>query len=130
MSKTQKDKINQLLNEKGKKKRELAAFLEIHENGINRLINNPNISKKRLEQIAEFLKIDISTLLHSIYAIESEELLEEDNPSSDIVNDSEISEELILKLSEIIKYQKMISDLEKKNGEHLTQIINLLTKKF
>jgi hypothetical protein len=45
---------------------------------------------------------------------------------SDRVNDSEISEELILKLSEVIKGQKLIGDMMKKNGEILTEITDLL----
>ena len=125
----QKDKIEQLLKEKGKKKRDLATFLDIHENGINRLIANSNISKKRLEQIAEFLGIDITALLHILYSFKVESSYY-DEYEPDIVNDSDINEEVILKLSEIIKGQKMINDLERKNGENMTKIINLLTKKF
>ena len=130
MTITQKDKFEQLLKEKGKKKRDLAAFLEIHENGINRLIANSNISKKRLEQIAEFLGMDVTVLLHVLYSFEVENQSDEDEHTPDVVNDSDINEEIILKLSEIIKGQKMINDLERKNGENITKIVNLLTKKL
>jgi plasmid maintenance system antidote protein VapI len=130
MAITQKDKFEQLLKEKGKKKRDLATFLKIHENGINRLIANSNISKKRLEQIAEFLGIDVTVLLHILYSFEVGDQSEKNEYKLDVVNDSDINEEIILKLSEIIKGQKMISDLERQNGENITKIVNLLTKKL
>jgi DNA-binding Xre family transcriptional regulator len=139
MSEIQKNNFTQLLKEKGKSKRELANFLEIHENGINRMLSNPDIRLKRLEKIADFLDIDVSILIKIVYSSKHEAIpyatemdTEETNDliysksHSDRVNDSEISEELVLKLSEVIKGQKLIGDMMKKNGEFLTEITDLL----
>jgi DNA-binding Xre family transcriptional regulator len=138
MSEIQKNNITQLLREKGKSKRELANFLEIHENGINRMLSNPDIRLKRLEQIADFLEVDVSILIKIVCSSKNKIIqsameldVEDINDlihNSDKVSDSEINEELVLKLSETIKGQKLIEDMVKKNGEVLTEITNLLIK--
>ena len=111
MTTYQKNIISRLLKEKGKTKRELAAFLDIHENGINRLIGNNKISMERLEQIARFLDMNLKTLFNKIYpqpAVEHLELGEE----APIVKDNAYSdtEEIILLLSEIVKGQRVIKE--------------------
>jgi DNA-binding Xre family transcriptional regulator len=139
MSELQKNNITKLLKEKGKSKRELAHFLEIHENGINRMLSNPDIRLKRLEQIAKFLDIDVSILIKVVYsskprAVPAEtdfsldEIPDFNLSEYDRVNDSEINEELVLKLSELIKGQKIIGDMLRRNSEVLTEITDLLIK--
>lgn len=59
----QKEAIERMLKLKGKKKRELAAYLEISENSINRMLRNNNIRMGRLQKIAEFLDVDLAEIL-------------------------------------------------------------------
>ncbi|MDR0680761.1 MAG: helix-turn-helix transcriptional regulator [Dysgonamonadaceae bacterium] len=141
MSEIQKNNITQLLKEKNKSKRELAHFLNIHENGINRMLSNPDIRLKRLEQIANFLDIDISILI-KIVCFSKKEIQSATELNVEKTNNvlytkihssracdseiSEINEELVLKLSEVIKGQKLIEDITKKNGETLMEITDLL----
>ena len=63
MSDLQKNIVEKTLKEQKKTKRELASFLKIKENSINRTLKNPNISILKLEKIAEFLGIEIQDLL-------------------------------------------------------------------
>ena len=123
MTTYQKNTISRLLKEKGKTKRELAAFLNIHENGINRLISNKKISMERLEQIARFLDMSMKVLFDKIYpqAVESSEEIME-------VRDRSYSEteEIILLLSEIIKGQKTIKTIEENNAEKLLEVMNIM----
>ncbi|GHT62309.1 hypothetical protein FACS189451_06340 [Bacteroidia bacterium] len=63
MSDLQKDIIERSLKTQKKTKRELAKFLNIKENSINRTLKNPNISMLKLERIAEFLDIDMQELI-------------------------------------------------------------------
>jgi transcriptional regulator with XRE-family HTH domain len=131
MSEIQKNNITKLLKENGKSKRELAAFLDIHENGINRLLGNPNISKLRLEQIADFLKVDITVLLKNVYSFTPEIKTNGLNSKEfdfERVSDYNVNEEMILLLSEIIRGQKTIREVEEKNGELMTKIMNLIVK--
>jgi transcriptional regulator with XRE-family HTH domain len=142
MPEKQKNNISQLLKESGKSKRDLANFLKIHENGINRILANSNIRLGRLEQIAEFLNIDVSVLIKLVCSSKSKAVSPEtDSDATEGVNnliyakfhnnrvsDSEGSEELVIKFSEAIKEQRQIEDAVKKNGEVLTEIANLLVK--
>jgi transcriptional regulator with XRE-family HTH domain len=131
MPETQKNIISQLLKEKGKSKRELAAFLDIHENGINRLIGNRKISMERLEQIAQFLEMNMKVLFDKVYPkSESELLLQEAKLGNLRVEDKTYDdvEEIILLLSEVIKGQKKITDLEEQNSENLSILMNLMIK--
>ncbi|MDR0540633.1 MAG: helix-turn-helix domain-containing protein [Dysgonamonadaceae bacterium] len=125
MSDFQKNIISRLLKENGKTKRELAAFLDIHENGINRLIGNNKISMERLEQISQFLNMNIKVLFDKIYPQASKELAENapvrvrDNAYSD-------TEEIILLLSEVVKGQKTLKELQENNAEKLLDVMNLI----
>jgi transcriptional regulator with XRE-family HTH domain len=126
MSDFQKNIISRLLKENGKTKRELAAFLDIHENGINRLIGNNKISMERLDQIASFLNMNAKVLFDKIYPHVAVQ-----EPASDVqirVKDKSYSdaEEIILLLSEVVKGQKTIKDLEEKNAEKLLEVMNLI----
>ena len=123
MTTYQKNTISHLLKERGKTKRELAAFLDIHENGINRLIGNNKISMERLEQIARFLDMNLKVLFDKVYpcpAESSEEVMK--------VRDKSYSEteEIILLLSEIIKGQKTIKEIEENNAAKLLEVTNLM----
>ncbi|GHT03529.1 hypothetical protein FACS189440_12570 [Bacteroidia bacterium] len=133
MSDTQKNTISKLLKEKGKTKRELAVFLDIHENGINRLIGNSKISMERLEQIAHFLDMDMKILFDKIYPKPKFESPEDDSDSDQLhVRDKSYGdvEEIILLLAEIIRGQKRIKELEEKNSEKLLEMMNLMMKSF
>jgi len=55
--------IEKYLKKQGKTKRDLAKFLDIKENSINRTLRNPNLTIKKLGLIAEFLEVDINDLL-------------------------------------------------------------------
>jgi transcriptional regulator with XRE-family HTH domain len=125
MFEKQKDSITKLLKEKGKTKRELAIFLRIHENGINRLLGNPNIGLKRLEQIADFLEMDISILLKMIYSIKNSDSAF-DEPMDDQVGDYEQNENFMLKLLEVIRGQREISAMERRNEELLSKIMDVI----
>jgi len=125
MFEKQKDSITKLLKEKGKTKRELAVFLGIHENGINRLLGNPNIGLKRLEQIADFLEMDISILLKMIYSIKGGDSGFNES-LGDQVGDYDPKEDFMLKLLEVIKGQKEISALERKNEDLLSKIMDFI----
>jgi len=57
------DKIERLLKETKKKKRDLAKALKISENSINRTLKNSNISYSKLKIVAKFFGIDIIDLL-------------------------------------------------------------------
>ena len=118
----QKNVISRLLKEKGKTKRELAAFLDIHENGINRLIGNNKISMERLEQIARFLDMNLKALFDKVYP-QSESvdgiLKVRDKPYNE-------TEEIILLLSEIIKGQKTIKEIEEDNAAKLLEVMKLM----
>ena len=123
MTTYQKNVISRLLKENGKTKRELAAFLDIHENGINRLIGNNKISMERLEQISRFLDMNVKTLFNKIYpqpAEQFEEVL--------VVKEKTYSEteEIILLLSEVVKGQKTIKEMEEANTAKLEEVMNLM----
>jgi len=63
MADLQKNIIERFLKEQKKTKRELASFLKIKENSINRTLRNPNISIRKLEKVAEFLGVEMRDLL-------------------------------------------------------------------
>ena len=124
MTTYQKNVISRLLKEKGKTKRELAAFLDIHENGINRLIGNNKISMERLEQIARFLDMNLKALFDKIYP----QSFESSTEVLEVVRDKACSEpeEIILLLSEIIKGQRTIKEIEEGNAAKLSEVMNLM----
>ena len=121
MTAYQKNVISRLLKERGRTKRELAAFLDIHENGINRLIGNNKISMERLEQIARFLNMNVKVLFDKIYPQPFE-------PSEEVlkVRDRAYSEteEIILLLAEVIKGQRTIQEIEDNNAAKLLEVMN------
>ncbi|GHT74492.1 hypothetical protein AGMMS50262_07560 [Bacteroidia bacterium] len=121
MSENQKNSLEKLLKKNGKSKRELATFLDVHENGINRILSNRNISLKRLEEIAGFLELDIAIMLKTIYPAElgeskSYRVAEYDRHDN--------NDDLLVSLFKIIENQKIINDLERKNSETLAKLMN------
>jgi transcriptional regulator with XRE-family HTH domain len=126
MSETQKNTISKLLKERGRTKRELATFLDIHENGINRLIGNSKISMERLEQIARFLDMNMKTLFDKIYPKPvSADSLTDVSSVHDKIYDNDV-EEIIVLLSEVVKGQKMIREIEEENGQKLSDMMSLI----
>ncbi|GHT47157.1 hypothetical protein AGMMS49965_25080 [Bacteroidia bacterium] len=59
--------FGKLLLEKGITKRQLAKHLGMHENGMIRLLSNPDIKRSRLIQIAECLNETLATLEALVY---------------------------------------------------------------
>jgi transcriptional regulator with XRE-family HTH domain len=121
MSDFQKNIISRLLKVNGKTKRELAAYLNIHENGINRLIGNKKISMERLDQIASFLNMNVKVLFDKIYPQPEQEdgALEKDKVRND-------AEEIIVLLSEVVMGQRTIKELEEANAAKLLEVMNLI----
>lgn len=130
MSEIQKNNITRLLKQKRKTKRELAEYLSMHENGMNRLLGNRNISMKKLERIATFLEMDINELIKQLYAEEEETKKENENGEEGVakVNEPEPSQELILLLSDVIKGQKQIQETLERNEKMLSTVMDLLIK--
>jgi transcriptional regulator with XRE-family HTH domain len=119
----QRNIISRLLKANGKTKRELASFLNIHENGINRLIANKKISMERLGQIAAFLNMDVKALFDRIYPQpEGEENIlswTKDNMSSD-------AEKIVILLSEVVMGQRALKELEENNAAKIMEVMNLI----
>lgn len=85
------DKIDVLLKEKRKTKRELAKRLNIKENSINRLLKSSNISLSKLAIIADFVGVDLVDLLPKKEpAYELEETYQETIPT-DVTNQMTIN---------------------------------------
>ncbi|GHT19189.1 hypothetical protein AGMMS4957_02890 [Bacteroidia bacterium] len=59
--------FGKLLLEKGITKRQLAKHLGMHENGMIRVLSNPDIKRSRLLQIAECLNETLATLEALVY---------------------------------------------------------------
>jgi transcriptional regulator with XRE-family HTH domain len=123
MSDFQRNIISRLLKVNGKTKRELAAYLGIHENGINRLIGNKKISMERLEQIAAFLGMTTKVLFDKIYPQPDQDVNDpsklRDKSRSDV-------EEIIVLLSEVVMSQRSIKELEESNAAKLMEVMNLI----
>ncbi|GHT01801.1 hypothetical protein AGMMS49525_03590 [Bacteroidia bacterium] len=85
ISKIQLNNFNRLLMEKGLTKRQLAAHLGVHENGMNRILSCPDMKLKRLVSIATFLDIGESVLRQMIYESKVQEhALRQGSEKSDV----------------------------------------------
>ncbi|GHT06680.1 hypothetical protein AGMMS49525_15190 [Bacteroidia bacterium] len=132
-SKIQLNNFNRLLMEKGFTKRQLAEYLGVHENGMNRILGCPDMKLKRLVPIATFLDMDRSVLTHMIYEsnVQEHALLQGSEKSEikddrhEMVNDSATKETTIIFLSENLKSQKQIAELLQQNVERLQQLMDL-----
>jgi DNA-binding Xre family transcriptional regulator len=130
MSESQKNIIEKLLKEKSKSKRELAKFLEIKENSINRTIKNPRIAVHKLEKIAEFLEMDLTELINMRQSMTSQEAPAEYK----LLNKKEKSNlNTFDNLSEVIKIQgrtiEMMAETEKSNSKNIENLVKLITDK-
>jgi transcriptional regulator with XRE-family HTH domain len=130
MSEKQKDIISKLLRQQGKSKRELAKFLDIHENGINRVLGSSTLGLDKLQQIANFLKLDIKDLFNKIYALSVDDDTENVENKQRIVSDHSLdtTEEIIVLLSEVVQGQKKIAALETQNSDKLSNMMNLIVQ--
>ena len=130
MSELQKNIIENLLKEKRKSKRDLAKFLDIKENSINRTLKNPNISISKLEKIAEFLGTEICDLLPRKISSSIQDPLGEYKLQTDEVN----NQTTITNLSEILKINsrtiEMMAETEKENSKNIANLVNLIADKY
>ena len=130
MSEQQKNIIEHLLREKRKSKRDLAAFLDIKENSINRTLKNSNISVSKLEKIAEFLEVEISDLLakRTVSSIQ-------DSPGEYRLSVNNINEQTtIANFSEILKINsrtiEIMAETEKEHSKSIANLVSLVTDKY
>ena len=112
---SQKEAIERVLKQKGKKKREMAAYLGITENSINRMLRNNNIGMGKLQKIAKFLDIDIIELLPSKMIAEESYHLQ----SGALV----INENIVEKLSEALLASNRTNESQSKTIESLIKMI-------
>lgn len=111
MSDIQKNKLSRLLKVHKKTKRELSKFLDVHENGINRLLSNSNITIKRLQEIAEFIGIDYIQLVILLYGKESKAYDERYDDITNIVADSDTNDKQLYALFEDKRVKALIETL-------------------
>ncbi|MDR3340823.1 MAG: hypothetical protein LBT25_12175 [Candidatus Symbiothrix sp.] len=126
MSEYQKNIIDRLLKEKKKTKRNLADFLKIKENSINRMLKSPNISFLKLDQIAAFLEIDVMELL-------PKKNITEDASTTYFTNDiTDTKDVMISNLSEAVRSNsrtiEIMAESEKRNGINIENLVKLITK--
>jgi hypothetical protein len=106
------------LREQGKSKRSLSQFLNIHENGINRVLGSPTVGIDKLKLIAEFLDMEFLDLLTKLcYQSETSNLEGNREPDKRIVSDKllDSNEKIILLLSEVVQEQKKITESNSSN---------------
>ena len=114
---SQKDIIDRLLKQQDKKKRDLAAYIGITENSINRMLRNKNISMGRLRKIAEFLELELSDILPKKIAAEPGGSFQL-QPNTVIV-----SENIVEKLSEALLAGTRTNENQSKTIENLVKIL-------
>ena len=131
MSELQKNIIENLLKENKKSKRELAKFLDIKENSINRTLKNPNISISKLKKIAEFLDVEINELFpKKISSALQDSSGEYKFDSKDTINE----QTTIDNLSEILKINsrtiEIMAETEKENSKNIANLVTLIADKY
>jgi Helix-turn-helix. len=112
---SQKEAIERMLKQKGKKKRELAVYLEITENSINRMLRNNNIGMGKLQKIADFLGVDLVEIL-------PRKLLGEDSyqfPSNTFM----VNENIMERLSEALLAGNRTNESQSRTIESLVKIL-------
>ncbi|GHT26308.1 hypothetical protein AGMMS4957_21760 [Bacteroidia bacterium] len=128
--------FGKLLLEKGITKRQLAQHLGMHENGMIRVLSNPDIKQSRLIQIAECLNETLATLEALVYQsklqsqqirdaaaekrkamaealVEPPAVVTADQVSDASESDSVNSATILSLLAEILNLQKQIESLLK-----------------
>jgi DNA-binding Xre family transcriptional regulator len=129
MSEFQKIIVDKLLKKKKKSKRDLANFLKIKENSVNRTLKSPNISFLKLEKIAEFLEVDVFDLLPKKHTAE------DDLGEYHLANPKEHNEMAsISNLSEALKRSthtiEMMAETEKSNVKNIENLVKIITEKY
>jgi DNA-binding Xre family transcriptional regulator len=130
MSEFQKNIVEKILKEKKKSKRDLANFLKIKENSVNRTLKSPNISFLKLEKIAEFLEVDVNELLPK------KNVVEDNNETYTLANPRKYNEQqtAIVNLSEALKRStytiELMAETEKANIKNIENLVNIITDKY
>jgi Helix-turn-helix. len=117
MMENQKEIIERILKLKNKKKRELAAYLGITENSINRMLRNNNIGLARLQNIAKFLEVDFFDILPQKALIDANET--HYFHSNALV----INENIVEKLSDALLAGNRTNESQSKTIESLLRIL-------
>jgi DNA-binding Xre family transcriptional regulator len=122
MSEFPKSIVDKLLKEKKKRKYELAKFLDINKNSLNRTLANPNISFRKLEKIAAFLEIDVSELLPKKNRIE--------DPSGEYYLTNSREAMTVMNLSEVVKRNsrtiETMAETEMRNVINIETLVKLI----
>ncbi|MDR0798749.1 MAG: helix-turn-helix domain-containing protein [Dysgonamonadaceae bacterium] len=130
MSELQKNIIERLLKEQKKTKRDLAQRLGIKENSINRTLRNSNISIRKLEQIAEFLDIEVNELILKKHA----NMAEEHSEAYVVRVDDLQANKTIYNLSEVIKINSRTIEKMAETGEqqskNIENLVKLISEKY
>ncbi|WP_055430692.1 helix-turn-helix domain-containing protein [Candidatus Symbiothrix dinenymphae] len=120
--------FKKLLIEKHVTQRDLAAYLGVHENGINRILSSPTIKNSRLAVIAKCLSVKPADLLQIVFdaqmrghGLKSEvtgSQIGVPKPANvvDKVSDSAVNEDIVLLLLDNLKVLKQCVEV-------LTQIM-------
>ena len=112
----QKEAIERMLRQKGKKKREMAAYLDITENSINRMLRNSNIGVGKLQKIADFLGVELIELLPSTAFSEENCRLQ---PDQSVINGN-----VVEKLSEALLASNRTNESQSKTIEKLVNTLD------
>jgi DNA-binding Xre family transcriptional regulator len=127
MSELQKNIINKLLKEQKKSKRDLAKFLKIKENSINRTLKNPNITFLKLEKIAEFLEINVRELLPDAIALHEGQGEYALDPIETINNQT------VMNFSEVLKRTtrtiEIMAETERANVKNIESLVKIIAGK-
>lgn len=133
MFKIQQNNFNRILRENKKTKRELAKYLGIHENSMNRALNNPKMTLDRIGQIAKYLSMDTLELLKQLYYLPNYgAAYNENNTGVHIINESDEPQDTDSLLYEIINKQIAVKHLLNEIDEKIFSIqkkLNCLSKK-
>jgi transcriptional regulator with XRE-family HTH domain len=129
MSDLQKN-VEKLLKENKKTKRELALFLGIKENSINRTLKSRNMAISKVEKIAEFLDMEASDLI----AKKQSYVVDDPSEGYHLISSERLADKTIHNLSEAIMkssitLQKM-AETENNHSKNYENLVKLLTDKY
>lgn len=117
---SQKDAIERLMKQKNKKKRDLAAYMGITENSVNRMLRNSNIAMSKLQKIAEFLGVDLMEILSQ------EDVADSANDLYTQPNVVVLSENIIEKLTDALLAGNRTNESQ---GKIIESLVKLLEKR-
>lgn len=130
MVESQKDLIEKILKEKNKSKRELAAFLGINENSINRTLRNKNIAISKLNKIANFLEVELSELLPPA----AEKATDPRSTYMLTAGSFVVSENIVEKLSEALlagnRTNEIMAENQKTQNQTINNLVRFITEKL